>query len=45
MKVLSNSDKIKALIAPNMEYITTFLDNNKNRISAQGKIFMDHIII
>ena len=28
MKALSNSDKLRAFIAPNMTYIIAFLDNN-----------------
>ena len=34
-KALSNSDKIKAFIAPKMKYLITFLDNNGNILSTQ----------
>ena len=45
MKALSKGDKIKAFIAPNITDLIIFLDNNKNRLSTQGEIFMDSIVI
>ena len=44
-KELSNSNKIKACIAPKMTYLIILLGNNGIFMSTQGEIFMDNIFI
>ena len=41
MKVFSNSDKIKSLIAPKMTYLITFFDKNvKSAVYSGGGIYV-----
>ena len=45
MKALSNSDKIKAFIAPKMTGVITFLESNNKMMSTQEETFMEYIFI
>ena len=44
-KAFTKSNKLKTIIAFQMTYLITFLDNNVNRLYTQGGIFMDSIVI
>ena len=43
MNVLSNINKLKAFIAPKITKLITFIDDNVNRLSSQGGLFVDSI--
>ena len=45
MKSLSNRNKLKAFIAPNMIYLIVFLDNNRKLYIYTGETFMNSIFI